>query len=286
VVDINKRNFIFCGDVRDLLKEYPENFFDCVISDVPYKIITGGARISIESQEKYGKTDPKGIFNRMVCYDRLKSKWLKQGDADSALLVAEGKLFQHCEIKFEEWLPEVFRVLKDGSHAYFMVNSRNLNELMTKAEAAGFKFMNLLVWAKNNKTPNKYYMQQCEFILFLRKGFAKNINDMGMGNVFTIPNIIGTKFHPTEKPVELMKQFVIQSTKPGETILEPFAGSGSTCVAAVECGRFFVAAELEKRFCEITAERVSGKAKRKEYKKQNCELEAGQAQLQMNLFQQ
>lgn len=146
----NKINYIFNGDCRDLLKQYRDEFFDCVVSDVPYKIITGGARISEESQEKFGKSDPKGIFNRSVCNDRLKSKWLKQNDADTALLISKGKLFEHCEIKFEEWLPEVYRVLKNGSHAYFMVNSRNLNELQTKAEAAGFKFLNLLVWVKNN----------------------------------------------------------------------------------------------------------------------------------------
>ena len=237
----NKINYIFNGDCRDLLKQYSDEFFDCVVSDVPYKIITGGARISEESQEKYGKSDPKGIFNRTVCNDRLKSKWLKQNDADTALLVSKGKLFEHCEIKFEEWLPEVYRVLKNGSHAYFMVNSRNLNELQTKAEAAGFKFLNLLVWVKNNATPNKYFMQKCEFVLFMRKGPAKNINDMGMTNVFNIPNIIGNKFHPTEKPVELMKQFIEQSTQPGDIILEPFCGSGPTCIAAIESGRNFVA---------------------------------------------
>lgn len=281
MVDISKTNFIFCGDVRDLLKEYPDNFFDCVVSDVPYKIITGGARVTEEAQEKYGKTDPSGIFNRMVCNDRLKSKWLKQGDADSALLVAEGKLFQHCDIKFEEWLPEVYRVLKDGSHAYFMVNSRNLNELQTKAEAAGFKFMNLLVWVKNNKTPNKYYMQQCEFILFLRKGFAKNVNDMGKGNVFIIPNIIGTKFHPTEKPVELMQEMILQSTQPNEIVLEPFAGSAATCIAAVKSGRRFVAAEIEERFCKIGEDRLQGIAERKKYGIQ-ADLEADQ--IQQKLF--
>ena len=279
--DIKKKNFIFCGDVRNLLKNYPDNFFDCVISDVPYKVITGGARLTVESQEKYKKTDPKGIFNRIVCKDRLKSKWLKQGDEESALFVGEGKLFQYCDIKFEEWLPEVYRVLKDGSHAYFMVNSRNLTELQTKAEQTGFKFLNLLVWKKNNKTPNKFYMQQCEFILFMRKGFAKNINDMGKSNVFEVPNIIGVKFHPTEKPVELIKEFILQSTQPGDVILEPFAGSGTTCVAAEETGRYFVAAEIEKKYCLTTAGRVNKTIKRKEYKKRSCE---NAEETQLNLF--
>lgn len=273
-------NFIFNGDCRTLLHYYPDQYFDCVVSDVPYKIKTGGARVSEESIEKFGKTDPSGIFNRVVCNDRLKSKWLKQGDADSALLVAEGKLFEHCEIKFEEWLPEVFRVLKDGSHAYFMVNGCNLCELQTKAEAAGFKYMNILVWAKNNKTPNKYYMQQCEYILMLRKGFAKNVNDMGMGNLLIIPNILGTKFHPTEKPVELMKKLILQSTQEKDIVLEPFAGSGATCLAAVECGRRFVASELEERFCEITKERLQGIAKRKKYGLTGLEAD----QIQQSLF--
>lgn len=257
-------NYIHNGDCRDFLKQYPDNFFDCVISDIPYKIKTGGARISEESQEKFGKSDPKGIFNRIVCNNNIKSKWLKQCDADSALLISEGKLFKYCDIKFEEWLPEVYRVLKDGSHAYFMVNSRNLNELQTKAELTGFKFMNLLVWEKNNATPNKYFMQKCEFILFVRKGPAKNINDMGMSNVFNVPNIIGNKFHPTEKPIELIKKLILQSTQPGDVILDPFCGSGSTCIAAKECNRNFVACEIEKRFCKIAEERLLGVAKRKE----------------------
>lgn len=261
-----KINFVYNGDCRDLLKEYPDNFFDCCVSDVPYKIVTGGARISEEIIEKYDKIDPKGILSKRVCSDRLRNKWLKQNanDVDNAILVSKGQLFEHCDIKFEEWLPEVYRVLKDGSHTYLMVNSRNLFELMEKAAEVGFKFLNLLVWVKNNATPNKYYMQKCEFVLLLRKGFAKNIKDKGTTNVFNIPNIIGNKFHPTEKPVELMKIFIEQSTEEGDIVLEPFCGAGATCVAAEELGRGYVAAELEKRFCDITEQRLQGVAKRED----------------------
>ena len=244
-------NFIFNGDCRTLLHYYPDNYFDCVVSDVPYTIKTGGARVSEKSIEKFGKTDPSGIFNRIVCNDRLKSKWLKQGDADSALLVAEGKLFEHCEIKFSEWLPEVYRVLKDGTHAYFMVNSCNLKDLQVEAEKVGFRFVNLLVWVKNNKTPNKYYMQQCEFILLLRKGAARNINDMGKGNVFIIPNIIGVKFHPTEKPVELMKILVENSSKQNDIVVDPFMGIGSAALACLETKRRFYGIEIDENYYKI-----------------------------------
>ena len=87
---------------------------------------------------------------------------------------------------------------------------------------------------------------------------------MGTTNIFSIPNIIGNKFHPTEKPVELMKEFILQSTQPGDIVLEPFCGSGPTCIAAVESGRNFVASEIEERFCKITEERLQGVAKRKD----------------------
>lgn len=250
-------NKLYNIDCRELLKQIPTGSIDCVVSDVPYNIATGGAKISEQSIEKFGKTGPKDILSRCVVNDRLKAKWLKKGnDTDNALFVQKGKLFEHCEIKFEEWLPEVYRVLKDGSHAYFMINSRNLKDLQIKAEQAGFKFLNLLVWCKNNSTPNKYYMQQCEFILFMRKGFAKNINNMGYTNVFFIKNIIGNKLHPTEKPVVLMKSFIEQSTQFGDIVLDPFVGSGSTLVAAKELGRNFVGCEIDKKYYEIAENRL------------------------------
>jgi site-specific DNA-methyltransferase (adenine-specific) len=240
------------------MKQYPDNYFDCCISDVPYKIATGGCRIEEQTN------DVSGIFNRRT-NNRLKDKWLKQStdDPDNDILIKSGKLFEHADIKFSEWLSEVYRVLKDGTHCYLMVNSRNLKELMTEAKKAGFKFLNLLVWVKNNATPNKFYMQKCEFVLLLRKGYAKSIKNMGMGNVFAIPNIIGNKYHPTEKPVELMQIFVEQSTEPNDIILEPFCGAGATVLACDLTGRRFVAAELEECFCKITQQRLQGQAVRK-----------------------
>lgn len=261
---IEELNKVYCADAIEILKQLPCEMFDCVVSDVPYKIKTGGARVSEESIDKFGKTDPKGIFNRVVTNDRLKAKWLKQNNAESALLVAEGKLFKHCNIKFTDWLPEVFRVLKEGTHAYFMVNGCNLKELQSNAEAVGFKFVNLLVWEKQNATPNKYFMQKCEFILMLRKGKARNINNMGKTNVFHFPNIIGNKFHPTEKPVELMKELILASTNELDLILEPFAGSGSTCLAAKETNRQFLGIEIDAAYCEIANKRLNNEIQRKE----------------------
>ncbi len=247
------------GDVKDLIKDYPDEYFDCIVSDVPYKICTGGARISEESIEKFGKNDPKGIFNRIVVLnDPKKQKWVKANyDADNAILISKGNLFSNCDIKFSEWLPLVYPKLKNGCHAYFMVNGYNLKELQVEAEKAGFIFQNLLVWVKNNSTPNKFYMKRTEFILMLRKGRERYINDMEMSNVFTHLNIIGNKFHPTEKPIELMKDLIRQSTNENDIVLDPFMGSGSTCLAAKELNRQYVGFEINQKYYDIAEKRLN-----------------------------
>ena len=257
-------DYLYNGDCRELLKTYPDNFFDCCVSDVPYKLVTGGAVVNVD--KAYGKSQkgtPKGILNRRVTTpDRLKSKWLKQNDKDTALLVSKGKLFENCDIKFEEWLPEVYRVMKNGTHIYFMVNGRNYKELQIKAEKAGFIYQNTLVWVKQNATPNHYYMQKCEFILMLRKGSARDINNFGAVNVFTDLNPIGNKFHPTEKPVSLMKKLIENSTNEGDIVLEPFAGAGSTLIVAKETGRNYIGSEIDKKYYDIAINRLNGTAHR------------------------
>lgn len=128
---------LILGDTREIIKEYPDEFFDCVVSDIPYKIATGGSRIEFKGNEM------SGIMRKVCPNDRLKNKWVKQEDSDTDILVRTGKLFANNEIEFSEFLPELYRVLKDGTHCYLMINSRNLKELQIEAEKVGFKFQNL-----------------------------------------------------------------------------------------------------------------------------------------------
>ena len=87
--------------------------------------------------------------------------------------IKEGKIFANNEIEIDEYIREIYRVLKDCSHCYLFSNWSNLNNIITKTEEVGFKLQNILIWAKDNKVCNKYYMNQCEFILFFRKGGQK-----------------------------------------------------------------------------------------------------------------
>lgn len=154
-------------------------------------------------------------------------------------------------------MPEIYRILKPSSHCYIFCNDKNIKELLNEATKIGFRESNVLVWIKNNATPNRYYMKNLEFILFLYKGKAKPINNMGSKCAIEIKNINGKeKFHPTEKPIELLKQYIGNSSKENDWVLDPFMGSGSTGVAAKNLNRNFIGFELDNKYFEIAKERI------------------------------
>jgi site-specific DNA-methyltransferase (adenine-specific) len=214
------------GNSVDLLKELDSNSVDLLVTDPPYKITTGG--------DSNGKNSirPKGILS---------------GNRELMKTIP----------KFDEWIPECYRVLKDGTHAYIMVNSMNLIEMSNSIEKAGFKIHNFLVWKKNNCTPSQYYMKNCEYIIFCRKGKAKYINNIGGSKtVHDFNNIIGNKVHPTEKPVELMKFYIENSSNQNDIVLDPFMGSGSTGAACLDLDRNFIGFEIDDSYYQIASDRL------------------------------
>ncbi|MBE8577830.1 DNA-methyltransferase [Vibrio sp. OPT18] len=221
---------LFNEDALQRMSKMADESVDLVLTDPPYKICSGG---------KGKSNQPKGMLNN--------------DDKN----VRNGSLFKHNEIKFSEWLPDVYRVLKEGSHAYFMTNAKNLNDLMNEALKVGFKFHNLLTWKKNNATPNRWYMQNSEFILFFRKGKSKSINDCGSKTVLEIDNILGNKVHPTEKPVELMEILISNSSNENDVVFDPFAGSGSTLQAAKNLNRNAIGIEIDEEYFDIASKRLN-----------------------------
>jgi site-specific DNA-methyltransferase (adenine-specific) len=210
----------------EFMKKLENDSVDLIVTDPPYKIITGG-----DSNGK-NSTRPKGMLS---------------GNRELMKTVP----------KFNEWLPECYRVLKEGSHAYFMVNFSNLFELQQAVVTSGFQIHNLLVWQKNNNTPSQYYMKNCEYIIFARKGKAKWINDIGGSKtVHQFNNILGNKVHPTEKPVDLMEFYIKNSSNENDIILDPFMGSGSTGIACLNTNRRFIGCELDEGYFEIATKRI------------------------------
>lgn len=218
------------GDCLELMKKIKDESIDLIVTDPPYKMnhSTGGCT-------NIG----------------LKNKW--QGNIKAGNTVMGFNL----DISFSDWLPEIYRVLKPSSHCYIFCNDKNVQELLNEATKVGFRESNILVWIKNNATPNRYYMKNLEFILFLYKGSAKPINNMGSKCAVEVKNINGKdKLHPTEKPIELLEQYIENSSLEKDWVLDPFMGSGSTGVACLNTNRNFIGFELDKKYFEIAKERL------------------------------
>lgn len=227
---------LYNEDCLKIFKEIKDESVDLCVTDCPYKIISGGC-----TKTAFNIKDTGGILN-------------KRGEVSDN--VKKGKLFDHNDIKFSDWLPELYRIMKPETHIYIMINARNLKDLQTEAEKVGFKFQNLLVWDKGNAVVNRYYLNAFELILMLRKGPAKNINEMGTPNLLRIPNIIGNKEHPTEKPVELMEVLINNSSKEGDIVIDPFMGVGATGVACKNLNRNFIGIEIDKKYFDIAKNRI------------------------------
>lgn len=225
------KNNLLQGDCLELMKSFPDKSVDLVLTDPPYRM----------------KHSTGGCTNI-----GLKNRW--QGNIKAGNTVMGFNL----DIKFREWLPEVYRLLKDSGHCYIFCNDKNVQELLNEASAAGFRESNILVWVKNNACPNRYYMKNCEFVILFYKGKAKPINNMGDKAAIYCNNIVGKdKLHPTEKPVELLMRFIANSSQEGETVLDPFMGSGTTGVACVNTNRNFIGMELDQRYFEIAQKRIA-----------------------------
>ena len=89
-----------------------------------------------------------------------------------------------------------------------------------------------------------------------RKGRARTINDPGSKQGVT-GRRVGGNGHPTEKPVWLMRFYIENSSQAGDTVIDPFMGSGTTLRAAKDLGRQAVGIEIEERYCEIAANRLA-----------------------------
>lgn len=160
---------LYNQDCVEVLKKFPNNSIDLVVTDCPYHIVSGG------NKSKNSKKLCGGVLNK--------------NDEN----VRKGKMFKYNDIKFSQWLPLVYNKLKENTHCYIFINGRNLVELQKEAENVGFKYQQLLVWDKGNAVANRYYMNATEYILMLRKGNAKDINNRGTKNILRIHNILGKK---------------------------------------------------------------------------------------------
>lgn len=236
---------LICGECLTELSKIPNDSIDLIVTDPPYRITSRG-----------NAGNSGGMMQKKINM--------------------QGRVFKHNNIDCAEYAPEFYRILKDGSHCYVMTNHINLihmlntfTDLRTEEEKEkgikpyGFHFIKSLIWDKGNKIMGQYYMSQFEYILFFRKGRGIKINHCGTSDILSIPNIKlkgndGKNLHDTEKPIELMKILIDNSSQPNETVLDPFMGIGSAGIACKELDRQFIGIEIDHQYYNIAQERIEG----------------------------
>ena len=153
---------------------------------------------------------------------------------------------------FTAWVSEAYRVLKPNTGLVVFVPATRFETLMLVCEEAGFKYAQPWFFEKMNPAPiirEGYLQWAVENILYVQKGSPKlHITNHGKShNVFRHP-IVGKsdRIHDTQKPIDLMLDLVEIVSAPGDTILDPFSGSGSAGIAAVSRKRHYIGFEKDE----------------------------------------
>ncbi len=231
------------GDCFELLTQFDFKF-DMIFADPPYFLSNGG--ISCQS-------------GKIVCVD--KGDWDKGGTPET-IMEFNRRWLALCRSKLKEngtiWI--------SGTHHNIFAIAGLLTEL-------GYRILNVITWAKTNPPPNiscRFFTYSTEFILWARKcpkvphkynyELMKSINGgRQMTDVWRLPAIARWEKncgrHPTQKPLALLARIVLASTGEGDWVLDPFAGSSTTGIAASLCGRRFLGIEREEEYARMSVER-------------------------------
>jgi site-specific DNA-methyltransferase (adenine-specific) len=209
------------------LETLPAGSVDLVLTDPPYLIsrksgfadvVNGETRLGVRTH--FGRWDTEEAFKM----------------ADLAAAVAE-----------------IHRVLRKGGTAVVFFDLWKVTPLREMLEQAGFKSVRLIQWVKTNPVPLNskrcYLSNAVEIALVAVKGGGGTFNSEYDNGILSAPTCRDKgRFHPTQKPLELMATLIRKHSRPGDPVVDPFAGSGTTGVAALREGRRFAGCEPDPEF--------------------------------------
>jgi len=237
---------IDCVQFMDaLIEKYPNGLFNMIFADPPYFLSNGG----------------------ITCYSGKIAK-VDKGNWDKSKGVDENHEFNLA------WLSRCQKLLKKDGTIWVSGTHHVIYSVGFAMQQLGMKILNDISWEKPNPPPNiscRYFTHSTETIIWAAKNkyskhyfnyeeLRKMNNGKQMKNVWTIPAPNGEekKFgkHPTQKPLKLLERIIIASTKENDLIFDPFAGSSTTGVAAINLNRRFVGCELESKYIEISILRL------------------------------
>ena len=215
------------GDCMDIMKTIEDKSIDLVITDPPYKIETSGGGLYTQADKQYVK----------------ELNFMKDGFS-------------------EDVLDELCRIMKK-INIYFFCSQKQIIPLLDYFVKKKKCNWNLLTWHKTNPVPacgNKY-LTDTEFILFFREKGVKvygNYNTKFTYYVTPLNQKDKKKYgHPTIKPQEILLNLVTNSSQEGDTVCDPFMGSGSTGVACKSLNRDFIGIEVDNNWYQIAQNRIN-----------------------------
>ncbi len=241
------------GDSFELLRALPAESVDCVWTDPPYLLSNDGVTCA---------------SGRMVRVNK--------GEWDRSRGVELDHEFNRA------WLAECHRLLTPGGTIWVSGTLHVYLSVGMAMQQLGFRILNDIVWEKPAPPPNlgcRCFTHATEILLWATKApkgsrarYTFHYRDMKaenggrqMKNVWRLPapgaNEKRLGKHPTQKPVALVSRCLRASTNPGDLVLDPFAGSGSTGVAALQLGRRFIGVEREPAYARLAAKRLGEAAR-------------------------
>lgn len=240
------------GDSIEVLGKIKAKSIDMIFADPPYFLSSGG--ITCQS-------------GKMTSVD--KAEWDKQ------LSLKEKHNFN------KRWIRKCKRVLKDTGTIFISGTYHNIYSIGMALEENGFVIMNNITWKKTNPPPNlacRYFTHSTETILWAKKTkkakhvfnykLMKEMNDnKQMKDFWDIPNDVYTsssisrseKKHgefPTQKPLALLERLILAGTNEGDTVLDPFNGSGTSGIASLKFGRKYIGIDSNNEYLDLTIRRV------------------------------
>ncbi|MDD2656608.1 MAG: site-specific DNA-methyltransferase [Patescibacteria group bacterium] len=248
-------NKIIQGNCIEILKELPDNTFDMIFADPPYYL-----------QLPKGKRLKRADGSEIIPVDNEWDQFKDYDDYDSFT---------------ESWLKECQRVLKPTGTIWVIGMYHNIFRVGKIMQDLGLWFLNDVIWVKIGALPNlncRRLTNNHETLIWAVKnknckGYTFNyqlLKEMNNGKQMKDTDWVfglckgnerlrdenGIKSHPTQKPLKLIQQVFLTSTKKGDLILDPFMGSGTSAVVAKALGRKWVGIEKDNKYIEVANERI------------------------------
>lgn len=208
-------------DYIDFLGGIPQNSVDLIFTDPPYW--------TLNMHRNVGTTT------------RLKKQWFET--------ISSNDMY--------ELLEKCYAVLKPNRHCLMMCDGQSVRRILECADEI-FDYAKPLVWDK--VVPGMGYHLRCqhEFIVLMDKGKNRIPKDRSVSDIIPMMRVMKPEY-PTQKPVELVELFIDLYTDPGELVVDPFVGSGTTACAAFNRGRKFAVGDKSKDAIDMTKRRLAEK---------------------------